>query len=678
MNYSKKQMQPLITKYAIDVEKDGHFREIIEMFDNQPNYQLWAVKMVFSGALDMATLRLIHNWSEANQTSIKKLRHKNIVAYSTKTLIGQLQTEIRGLNMINFIKDSISKFNTLQRQMLNDALNVKEVDGVTAATDTTIRSWHQTFLKFSRLSNTRQQKFISSASAFRRPEDLLASIQDACQRSYEWNKEDMLAYMENNASDCKVVWENGDVVIINVPSFQSSHRLCGSGRTGWCITRENDYFKSYVTNHSRRRQYFYFDFSLPEKDELAHIGFTIEAGTGITNAHSTSNMDMLGSGINYNGKNVSVTNVLGAHKVPLSVFCKIQHNGNFQEWNAESVLKSMKGRRNVEVKYNKNGYLILSVPTAAAMSALAGNTFIPLNQFNFRPDGLKYFVFFNFNVEEGADKSMFVLGFAKDMYEFYDLNVAYDIYGGQTDAVAYLNTIGITTQDYFPRDGVNNDLLLHKLINEKDEKGAIDLIMSNEDTINVNAECNGITPVFAAIDNNMYDLFRVIISHKSFDSSSVDAVDETLLGSLLYAYVIEEANTDQIEHMINAICDSETYDFNAVNCNLDSPINIACEYPQLLWVVEKLVAKPQVSVNVVNDVDRAALSSALHTNNIAAARLIGRRPDLVITNTDRKLAQSAGVSLDDIVKPDTSKASSIKESFLDSLVKTVAQASRAH
>ena len=675
MNYSKKQMQPLITKYGIDVESDARFCEIVEMFDGQPNYQLWAVKMVFSNALEIETLRQIQEWASNNQTSIKLLRLKNIVAYSTKTLISQLQREIRGLNMLNFIKENISKFNTLQRQMLNEALDIKNQDGLTATTDTNIRNWHQNFVKFSRLPKTRQQKFISTASAFRDVNALLQSITDACKQSYEWTKDDMLAYMENNASDCKVVWENGDIVIINVPSFQSSHNMCGSGRTGWCITRENDYFKSYVTNHSRRRQFFYFNFGLNEKDELAHIGFTVEAGTGITNAHSTSNMDMTGCGIEYNGKRVSVNDVLSKHKIPMETFIQLSRNTFFKEWTVDSILASLARRRACRVAYNKDGRLILEITNYTLLRTLASNTYLPLNNYQSinGENAPKIFLLFDTNVKECGEKSVILMEFRKDIYNIYSLVNVFDAFGSNIKEQNYLNKIGISTQDYFPRNDVNNDMLLHKLINENDEDGAIDLIRKNSDTINVNAECNGTTPVFSAIDKQMYRLFGEIISHKTFDSSSVNSYEETLLGSLLYSYVTEdEVDKDELRKMINTVCDSETYDFNTQNINLDSPINIACEYPSLLWVVEKLAAKPQVSVNIVNDVDRAALASALRTRNIDAARIIGTRPDLVITDFDRELAKKNDINLDEIIRP--SAKPSFVEDAADKLVKALAAA----
>ena len=51
MTYSKKQMKPLIDKYQINPETNKLFKSIIEMFDNQPNYQFWALLRYTTGRL---------------------------------------------------------------------------------------------------------------------------------------------------------------------------------------------------------------------------------------------------------------------------------------------------------------------------------------------------------------------------------------------------------------------------------------------------------------------------------------------------------------------------------------------------------------------------------------------------------------------------------------------------
>ena len=71
--YSKKQINPLIEKYQIDVEKNVTFQSIIKMFQDATNYQIWAIKAVFENALTLPTLEQIRQWIEANPSDIKNL-----------------------------------------------------------------------------------------------------------------------------------------------------------------------------------------------------------------------------------------------------------------------------------------------------------------------------------------------------------------------------------------------------------------------------------------------------------------------------------------------------------------------------------------------------------------------------------------------------------------------------
>ena len=98
-------------------------------------------------------------------------------------------------------------------------------------------------------------------------------------------------YIQSDSTDLV----NGNFVIVHVPSFKSSKLLCGNGRTKWCITREESYFRQYVTDYPNRDQYFLFDFNRKESDAFAHIGFTMENGRGFYCAQTCNNCGMVGS-----------------------------------------------------------------------------------------------------------------------------------------------------------------------------------------------------------------------------------------------------------------------------------------------------------------------------------------------------------------------------------------------
>jgi len=190
---------------------------------------------------------------------------------------------------------------------------------------------------------------------------------------------------------------------------------------------------------------------------------------------------------------------------------------------------------------------------------------------------------------------------------------------------------------------------LHELINNGDEQGAINLIKF-ERGIDVSYEYNNKVPTISAINNEMFDLFEVIVNHPTFDSSIEDGFGETLLESLMYIYASAEIANDKenekkLERIITTILKSDTYDFNAKDLNSDTAINIACEFPKMLWIVEALASKKEVDINIVNDIDCAALGNCIRNKNLEALKIIAKRKDLIVTVNDLKLADRYGVDL---------------------------------
>jgi hypothetical protein len=155
----------------------------------------------------------------------------------------------------------------------------------------------------------------------------------------------------------------------------------------------------------------------------------------------------------------------------------------------------------------------------------------------------------------------------------------------------------------------------------------------------------------------MYTLFEKIVSHPKFDSSIEDGFGETLLESLIYLYGSDEISASKeeeksLKRMIIAILKSDTYDFNAKDLNSDTAINIACEYPKMLWIVEALASKKNVDINIVNDFECAALGDCIRNKNLEALKIIGKRPDVKVREEDKKLAKTYGINLGDYIKPD--------------------------
>ena len=654
--YSKKQIEPLIKKYGINPETNTLFQNIIKLFADAPNYQVWGVKVIFSKAMTFEQLSYIKHWSDENKTLIKSLTKQNIVSYSSTSAVASLLYEIEGLDMVSLVKNNINRFNTEQGHMLENAIKPNTINGITAHTSRTFQSWYKIFSKFDKLPETRKKKFISLCSAYRDLDAMKDGLAKSTEESYQWNKEDMLAFMHNNTPACKVVFNQGSIVILEIPSFTESRKLCGGGRTGWCITREENYFRQYVTSNPTHKQYFFFNFDKPETDEFAHIGFTVEENKGIVNAHSTKNHALLGEGIKYHGKYMNIYNVFTSFGIKMGSFLRLDKIKGF-EWNLESIVRFVQSHdEDLAIAYQKNGRIILKALSKKGIEMLVSHTFISYKKYNVDTNNSCY-ILMDFNLECNDDKAIVLMSYQKDIYNIDTLVSMIDTYGANIIRDKYLSKIGISTDEFINREKIKPTILLLKLIDEGDENGAIDLINKQGESFDVNYTFNDRVPIFSAINNKMYNLFRVIINHKSFDGSKEDGFGETLLSSLLYAYGTDEIDKSSEDErnmvaMITAILESENFDFNIQDINLDTPINIASEKAKMNWIVKALASKPNVDVNVVNDFNRAALGNAIAKKNIEAIKILGKRPDLIVRDEDKALAKKMGIDLEKYIAPE--------------------------
>lgn len=654
--YSKKQITPLLEKFNINPETNTMFNHIINMFAGQTIYQIWAIKSVFGKKATIEDIEAIKSWADNNQTHIKLLIKQNIVSYNNTTEFGQLFKEMHGIDMILAVKSTVDKFNTAQRKMLNDEIaKCNVVNGIDAQKSSSFKSWYELFKKFEGIVSSRKGLFIKKASAYTNIDSLRKGIEDTLIASYDWDKDDLLSFVERNTPDCKVVYNKDNVVVLQIKSFNSSHKLCGNGRTGWCITRENSYFKQYVLDKVGNRQYFYFDFSKKEVDELAHIGFTVNNNNGIVNAHSTRNSSMLGEGILYNGKRVNVQEVLKNNGIRPSVYLELKPIKNY-EWNIESVLKFLESHGDLfALSMNEDNRIIVCCMNRQAIQVLCDHSLInPSNIPTSQND--KTYVMLDFNLPHEEEKSLVVMSYTKDRYNTYSLRNMWDVYNAPIKNEGYLDKIGITTDKYLQREKIAPTILLHKLIEEKNEKEAVALIANEGDEFDVNFEFERQTPIFLAVQNNFFGLFEALINHKKFDYNTVDVFAENIFTSLLYEYLgkitadsKDKKAIEALENMINIILNSSQFDFNIQNLNLDTAVNIACQYPQTTWIAEKLIANPRVNINIVNDFNCAALGTAIYGGNINAIKLLAQRTDFIVREDDQELANTKGVNLNEIL-----------------------------
>lgn len=662
ITYSKKQIAPLIAKYKINPESNVAFKEIIEMFNGQTNYQIWAIKLIFENITDMVNLKHIKEFADENQTLIASLSKKNLVAYKTKTDFSLLNKEIAGALSIMLIKRCIEKFNTDQREMLkNYVFKGEEVTPYFAYTNSSFKMKVEFFKKFDALSESRKHKLIVTASALRDINALIKHIEDSFNASYTWDKDDLLSFIKVNpyCKDVQVVFDNGPIVVLEIPNFEASKTICGNGRTAWCLTRESNFFSNYVTSKPGNRQFFYFDFSKPERNEVAHVGFTVNKTSGIVNAHSTNNNSMLGEGVRIGGKNVNIHTLLAAAKIDNKVFIHLNGIKGFN-WNLNDVIDYInKNSNEIAVSYNDNGRIIVKVLSAQAFEKLCGNTLVNVGNLMF--DNTKkgcVYVLLDLNLKSNDDYCMVTMQYVNDSYGSLSLKTMYDAYNNNITRDGYLNKIGIPTSAFLNRENIKPSILLHKYIDEKNETDAVNLIKENSDELDVNYEFNNRTPIFTAILSGMFQVFEAIISNPKFNSNTTDPFGEPLLQSIMFDYRQLSASsggrvdkTSAPYKMIESILNTRTYDFNALNTNLDSAISVAAERESTNWILDALVVNPNVNINTINDINCSPFGNAIRCGNRHAIEMIGRRPDLVVRAEDYDLAKRHNINIDEYIKP---------------------------
>ena len=191
------------------------------------------------------------------------------------------------------------------------------------------------------------------------------------------------------------------------------------------------------------------------------------------------------------------------------------------------------------------------------------------------------------------------------------------------------------------------EIKLWKHIWRYNEGSALALIARNKD-INLSYEFCGKVPLYTVISKRMLRLTEIIVNNPKVDINIKDGFGETLLESLIYMYGAEnvsEKDKGYFGKVIKMLINNDRYDLNKTDLNEDTAINIACEYPQMLWIVEALTAKVNVDLNHVNDVNCAALGNAIRNKNIEAIKILAKRKDLIVRDADRKMAKKYGVNL---------------------------------
>lgn len=647
-----KEIKKLIEKYAIMTETNTLYQSIMNLFEGQPNYQAWAIRMVFSNILNYDQLTEIAQWAHSNGQLISSLKKKNIVAYNKRDVTSLLQ-EMQTLTKEKVIKDVISYFNTEQRRLLTEWYQSS------CGTTFTLDSIYDMFNKFMHMPMARKQKFYSTCSAVRSTSTLLSLIQDCLSESYDWQlgKEDLIRYINNVTKDCDITYNNDNIVVVEVPSFESSHRLCGSGRTQWCISREVGYWRSYVTDYdNKRRQFFIFDFNRKETDAFAHIGFTVQKGRGIVEAQTCNNFSMMN---NYTQGNetYNIYSFMEKNKIPVDAFMRLPKNLGY-EWKASVFTKIVKNNStSASILYHQDGFMVIAFKGNSLLSSIFEKGFIGFD--NFAPNSsCRIVAVLNFNLKQDDAHAVTIIKLEKDAYEQEDVKYAENLYGQKLDVNHIEEIIQLPIDKFVSNKELDPNILLHKYIDTNKEDKAIQLLCSDAGkNIDVNFEYNSKLPIYMAINQRMAKLFDVIVNHPTFNPAISDGLGETLVDSIIY--LIASAKMLQISHddlnllayMLTSIMNVPHYNFNIRKLNNETTLHTVCEFPQLSKVAVNLISRKYIDVNAVNDSNDTALSISLKNKNMDAVSALCKRPDLVITDMDKKAAKANNIDLQSYINP---------------------------
>lgn len=353
MNYSKKILNPLITKLNINTDEDNTFKELISLTYDSPNYQLWAVNAVYSKYCTVGEIKSILAWAKSHKQLICQLSKHTITAYTSRYAITILKKEIKNIQLIDDVKTFINKFNTIQRNLLKEYLNLDSYSILNISKEKELKKWYKIFTKLQKLPDDQLDNFISTCSALHDITALLDAFTWCMDLSYKWDKKEFISFVTKSTPNSPIVYNNENIVILHVTSHKDCNKLVGSeGRTKWCFNCNKTCWESYV-NDTNSKQYFLFDFSKKESEETSHIAFTINKELGLTEAYTTHNLNIIEHGNDY------VNEVFNEKGINISDFIKLNHPIDYK-WEENSIKTILGENENVQVIDNSNNRLLIS------------------------------------------------------------------------------------------------------------------------------------------------------------------------------------------------------------------------------------------------------------------------------------------------------------------------------
>lgn len=599
IKYSKKRIGPIVEKYHIDTESVS-FTTLIDLFSDSIDYQVWALKTFFGGGLHeryLESYKIVKKFIDAKQHLIKRLPKQNIMRYSEST-IGELFNDISRCEKFFEIKKFVDLLNTDQRNIVYSEIFRCERGEWPGEYESLFETYHDLFGAIERINMFPEDKrinIITLASAIRDAKELESFIIRSSRDSYEWTKESLLSFIESTDAECEVVFDKENIVVVEVKGYRTCDLLCGGGRTSWCITRAERFYNSYVTDKIGAKQFLVFNFGVEEFFDLAHVGFTVSPCGEITNAHTTSNINIVGR-TRIDGVETDINKVLYEFGVPVDVYCKVE-KPDF-EWSIVGFLKYLdENGVKAKIVWENGSAVCVETATRRALDDVTRFALVNMDRLCDESDCSKNYTILDFSVPYDNTESVVISKYNIDEWGVPSISCSYNSYNKKASWFEHLKKIGLSERDIIGDCNIDTTKLLHKYISDGNEEAVEELLSQDDASLDVNFEHDFQKPVFRAIDKRMIRAFKAIVNHSSFDKNCVDVFDCPVLVALVEEFNEFDSKYDsETEHsfIVNAIkfaIDCGKFDIDQVDCNGDTPLHIAACNDEAQWIIKKLVEK---------------------------------------------------------------------------------------
>ena len=362
---------------------------------DSPNLFAWALTNYYKYGVSKYLLKHILVWQEMYPQLVRRLTKGTLTAYNGKDRVHALYNEMIALRREKRANDVFNTFNTAQKKLL------KAIE----LTDDVLN----TCSKFNQLSQGKKHNFIRKMSTVDSVDEILRQMKILSKTHFEWTKSSLMEYIANSQDtdlDCEIVFEQDNLLVVKVNNYETIKYLAKT--TNWCISKNKRYWDDYTQNRNEGAiQYIVFDFDKKEDDELSIVGFTTATNLGITDAHSFTNVSMMGnSDMVYSNLNTflpevfNITTFLRDHKIPLKSFYDVDTSPF--NWNKEECIAF------IEYAVGEDNFDILSdIDNKLCVQATSENVrFIVGNHI---PSNHKTIMFFDFN-KDSDDENRLLYG----------------------------------------------------------------------------------------------------------------------------------------------------------------------------------------------------------------------------------------------------------------------------